>query len=496
MNMEKYILQMEGITKGFPGVKALDGVDLKLKEGSVMALLGENGAGKSTLMKILSGVYTKDSGTIFFEGQNLEVKNPRDAQEKGIAIIHQELNLIPQLSIGENIFLGREPLKVGGLIDWKKLYEDSQKLIAQLGLEYSPKKLVEDLSVAEQQLVEVAKALSMDSKVIIMDEPTDALMDAEVERLFSIIKKLKSENKSVVFISHRLKEIFEICDEVTIIRDGKYVGSKLVEEITEDQIIEMMVGRKLTEQFPRVEVEAGKMMLEVKNLKNKYLKDISFDLKEGEILGIAGLVGSKRTELAKTLYGVYHKESGNVILDGKEINPKTPKEALDSGIVYISEDRKQEGLILELSIRENMTISSLDTFKKSFGMIDKSKEEKTVQTYISKMSIKTPTMNQLIKNLSGGNQQKVAIAKGLMRNPKVLILDEPTRGVDVGAKKEIYELINELKKEGKSIIVISSEMPEILGISDRIIVMHEGSLKGILYTKDASQEKIMGCALQ
>ncbi|WP_099187500.1 ribose ABC transporter ATP-binding protein RbsA [Tepidibacter mesophilus] len=492
--MKKPILEMRGITKEFPGVKALDGVDLKLYTGKVMALLGENGAGKSTLMKILSGVYKKNDGEIYYEGQKIELRGPKDAQEKGIAIIHQELNLIHQLTIGENIFLGREPLNSFGKIDWSKLYKDSEVLLKKLRVDKSPKELLGSLSLGEQQMVEIAKALSLNAKIIIMDEPTDALTDKETVSLFKVINELKNEDKAIVYISHRLKEIFEICDDITILRDGKYVGEEKVSKLDEDKVIEMMVGRKLTEQFPKINTSTGETVLKVSNLSNQYVKDINFEVKKGEILGISGLMGAGRTELAKTLYGAISKNTGEIFINGKKVSINSPKEGLKEAIAYVCEDRKSEGLILGLSVKENMTISSLDKISTVFK-IDKTKEESNVKDYINKMSIKTPSINQIIKNLSGGNQQKVAIAKAIMTEPEVLILDEPTRGVDVGAKKEIYDLINILKEQGKAIIMISSEMPEILGMSDRILVLHEGKITGEFNMNDATQEKIMKSAV-
>jgi ribose transport system ATP-binding protein len=490
----KPILQMKDIIKVFPGVKALDGVNLELYTGRVMALLGENGAGKSTLMKILSGVYKKDGGEIYYEGRLEDIKGPKDAQIKGIAIIHQELNLIPHLTIGENIFLGREPKTAFGNINWSKLYKESDELLKKLNVNKSSKDLLGSLSVGQQQMIEIAKALSLNAKIIIMDEPTDALTDKETESLFEVINELKKDGKAIVYISHRLKEIFEICDDITVLRDGKYVGEAKVVDFTEDKIIEMMVGRKLTEQFPRVDVKIGDVVLEVKNLSNEYVNNVSFNVKSGEILGIAGLMGCGRTELAKTIYGHIKKQSGEIYIRGNKTENKSAKDGLSNGIAYVSEDRKGDGLILGLSVKENITISSLDKLISS-GKIDKTKESKEVKDYIGKMNIKTPTQNQIIKNLSGGNQQKVAIAKALMTNPQVLILDEPTRGVDVGAKKEIYDLINEFKKEGKAVIMISSEMPEILGISDRVLVLSEGRVSGEFDIKDATQENIMKSAV-
>lgn len=495
--IEKPILSIQNICKSFPGVKALDGVNLDLYEGRVTALLGENGAGKSTLMKIISGVYTKDSGEIVYEGQPVIFKNPREAQLRGITIIHQELNLIKELSIAENIFLGREPKGPIGNILWKQLYSEAQVLIHRLGLMCSPKTLVGKLSIAEQQLVEIAKAISFNTKVIIMDEPTDALTESETKRLFDLIRDLRAENKAVVFISHRLEEIFEICDDLTILRDGKPVCEAKVSDFTQAMIIENMVGRKLEDQYPFVPaITGGEAVLKVEGLTNEHVKNVSFTLSAGEVLGISGLVGSGRTELAKTLFGLYPIDQGTALLCGKKVQFKSPSEALKEGLVYISEDRKSEGLVLGLSVSQNMTLSSLDKLVGPIGRIDAKKESGVVSEYIQKMSIKTPSQNQIIKLLSGGNQQKVAIAKGILNQPKVLILDEPTRGVDVGAKKEIYEIINQLKASGVAVIVISSEMPELLGISDRIMVVHEGQNKGILQRHEASQEKIMKCALQ
>jgi len=492
--MQQPILQMKGIIKEFPGVKALDGVNLELYEGSVMGLMGENGAGKSTLMKILSGVYKKNGGEIYYKGNLEDIKGPKDAQEKGIAIIHQELNLIHDLTIGENIFLGREPKGTFGKINWNKLFKDADELLEKLNITTSSKELVGKLSIGQQQMVEIAKALSLNAKIIIMDEPTDALTDKEAESLFNVINELKNEGKSIVYISHRLKEIFQICDYITVLRDGKYVGQENVCNINEDTMIEMMVGRKLTDQFPKQEVNIKDVVLEVKNLNNEYVHDISFNVKSGEIVGIAGLMGAGRTELAKTIYGYFKKDSGEIYIDGKKIENKSCKDGLKNGIAYVSEDRKGDGLILGLSVKENMSISSLNNISSGIS-ISKSKELEVVKDYIQKMNIKTPSENQIIKNLSGGNQQKVAIGKALITNPKLLILDEPTRGVDVGAKKEIYDLINEFKKEGKSVIMISSEMPEILGMSDRILVLSEGKLSGEFDREEATQEIILKSAV-
>lgn len=492
--MQQPILQMKNIVKEFPGVKALDGVNLELYEGKIMGLMGENGAGKSTLMKVLSGVYKKDGGEILYKGKVEDIKDTKDAQEKGIAIIHQELNLIDDLTIGENVFLGREPKKAFGKIDWNKLHSDAQILLNKLNVKSSSKDLLGSLSIGQKQMVEIAKALSLNAKIIIMDEPTDALTDKETESLFKVINELKKEGKSIVYISHRLKEIFELCDYITVIRDGKYVGQENVCDIDEDRMIEMMVGRKLTEQFPKIDSKIGDTIFQVKNLKNKYVDDISFEVKAGEIVGIAGLMGAGRTELAKTIYGYYKKQSGEIYVKGKKVENKSSRDGLKNKIAYVSEDRKGDGLILGLSVKENMSISSLDKVSSIFK-VDKKKELEEVESYIEKMKIKTPSENQIIKNLSGGNQQKVSIGKALMTSPEVLILDEPTRGVDVGAKKEIYDLINEFKKQGKAVIMISSEMPEILGMSDRILVLSDGKLTGEFSKEEASQELILKSAV-
>ena len=492
--MEK-ILELKGVTKEFPGVKALDGVNLSIYKGRSMALLGENGAGKSTLMKVMTGIYQPNSGSIFLNGKEQHFSGPRDSQNAGLAIIHQELNLIPQMTIGENIFLGREHTVRGGKIDWKLLYKEADMLLKKLNLPFSSKKLVSELSVGQQQLVEIAKALSQNAKIIVMDEPTDALTATETDSLFKVIKELTEEGKSIIYITHRLEEVFKICHDVTILRDGKFIVEKPIRDITEEQIIEYMVGRKLTDQFPRVITEKGDVTLEVKNLTSDKVNNVSLSINAGEIVGIAGLMGAGRTELAQTIYGALPRTGGQLFVDGKEINPHSPKDALAAGIAYVSEDRKKDGLVLGLSVRYNMSLSSLSDFQKGSIKLDEASEQSQVDSYVSAFKIKTPSIDQIIKNLSGGNQQKVAIAKALMTKPKVLILDEPTRGVDVGAKKEIYDLINSLKQEGLSIIVISSEMPEVMGISDRIVVMYNQEITGTFPIEEATQERIMKCAI-
>ncbi|WP_341496310.1 ribose ABC transporter ATP-binding protein RbsA [Photobacterium damselae subsp. damselae] len=492
--MTQPILALEGIEKAFPSVKALDNACLNVYPGRVMALMGENGAGKSTLMKVLTGIYSKDAGEVRYQGAPVHFHGPRHSQEAGISIIHQELNLIPELTIAENIFLGREKTNAFGGIKWAEMYREADALLKRLNVKHSSRQLLGELSLGEQQMVEIAKALSFKSQVIIMDEPTDALTDTETESLFNVINELRSEGCGIVYISHRLKEIFEICDDITVLRDGKFIGECRVADTDEDGLIEMMVGRRLDEQYPRIAVKHGTTCLEVKNLTGSGINDVSFTLDRGEILGISGLMGAGRTELMKVIYGALTRESGDVILDGKIINPISPQDGLANGIAYISEDRKGDGLILGLSVKENMSICALEQLSNGIK-IDQQQEVIAVEDFIRLFNIKTPTRDQIIGNLSGGNQQKVAIAKGLMTKPKVLILDEPTRGVDVGAKKEIYQLINQFKADGMSIILVSSEMPEVLGMSDRILVMHEGRISGEFTPEEANQEKLLACAV-
>lgn len=488
MNMSK--LSIKNISKQFPGVKALDSVSLNAYAGEAMALMGENGAGKSTLIKILAGIYTRDEGNIFIDGKEADIKTVKDSQKYKIAIIHQELNLIPNLTVAENIFIGREPVKKFNIVDKEKMIKGAGQYLQELGVTISPESLVSELSIAAQQMVEIAKAISENAEIIVMDEPTDALTDKEVETLFKVIRSLKKQNKAIIYISHRIGEIFEICERTTILRDGQLIGEREISNLTEDEVIQMMVGRSLTEQFPYVKVESEEVILEVEELCNEFFENISFQLKKGEVLGIAGLVGSGRTELAKTIYGTHVAKRGNIRMYGKSIDCHKVFSGLEHGIAYVSEDRKKDGLVLSMSVKENMSLSSMKIFRTIFG-VNKKKEVEYSEHFKKKMNIKTPNMEQKIKNLSGGNQQKVSIAKCLMTEPDVLILDEPTRGIDVGAKYEIYELINQMKKEEKGIIVISSEMPELLGISDRIIIMHEGRKKGELLRDEFSQEKIM-----
>ncbi|AJC68257.1 MULTISPECIES: ribose ABC transporter ATP-binding protein RbsA [Dickeya] len=489
------LLQLQGITKTFPGVKALSGAALNVYPGKVMALVGENGAGKSTMMKVLTGIYRRDAGSIQFLGKDVDFSGPKASQEAGIGIIHQELNLIPQLTIAENIFLGREFTNRLGRIDWKRMYDEADKLLKRLNLRYDSRRLVGELSIGDQQMVEIAKVLSFESRVIIMDEPTDALTDTETASLFSVIRELQAQGCGIVYISHRLKEIFEICDDVTVFRDGQFIGERAVSELQEDSLIEMMVGRKLEDQYPRLNQAPGDVRLQVSELSGPGVNNVSFTLRKGEILGVAGLMGAGRTELMKVLYGALPRTHGSVSLDGENIVARSPQDGLASGIVYISEDRKRDGLVLGMSVKENMSLTALRYFSNAAGSLRHGDEQQAVGDFIRMFNIRTPSMSQPIGLLSGGNQQKVAIARGLMTRPKVLILDEPTRGVDVGAKKEIYQLINQFKQEGLSIILVSSEMPEVLGMSDRIIVMHEGHLSGEFPIEQATQEALMAAAV-
>ncbi len=488
--MEK-ILEMKNISKAFYGVQALNNVDFSVLRGETHILLGENGAGKSTLVKILSGAYHKDAGEIFFDGEQIEISTPLDAQRKGISIIYQEFNLIPGLSVAENIFLGREPVKGNRLINWRVLNENAKAILDKLHADVSPTALVATLSVAEQQFVEIAKALSFGAKLIIMDEPSATLTPAEIDRLFAVIRDLKRAGVSIIYISHHLDEIFEIGDRVTVLRDGELVATDDIKNLTKDMIIRWMVGRDLTNTYPPRTTTPGEVVLEVQNLSRRgELHDISFHLRRGEILGIAGLVGSGRTELVRALYGADPIDRGEIKLHGRTLAIKTPKESIKNGIGFLPEDRKQEGLVLEQSVKNNVTLANLVKVVKN-GIISGSAEKAAVDEYVRNLGIRTVNQQVLIKNLSGGNQQKVVLAKWLFTDSDILIFDEPTRGIDVGAKYEIYQLMNRLTEQGKSVIMVSSELPEIIGMSDRVLVLHNGRITGE-YTRDQfDQELIM-----
>ena len=493
--MGDVILTMKGIDKSFPGVHALDHVDLEVRKGEVHALMGENGAGKSTLMKVLTGIYHKDAGTITYEGKEVEFTNPREAQDAGIVIVHQELNMMGHLTVAQNIFIGREYMN-GKLIDDKKMNEEAKKLFDQLGINIDPKETMSRLTVGKQQMCEIAKAISHYAKVIIFDEPSAALTEAEIEELFKIIRDLRDKQMGIVYISHRMDEIKVITDRVTVMRDGGYVGTLITKDSTKDDIINMMVGRVIYED-PKTESQVAPdapVVLKVEHLNaGRMVKDVSFELHKGEILGFSGLMGAGRTETARALFGADPKDSGDIYVNGQKVDIKTPQDAVKCGIGYLSEDRKRFGIVVDKTVAENSTMASMENFMKGI-FIDKKKEKDTAQEYVEALKTKTPSVDQLVVNLSGGNQQKVVIAKWLVRNCDILIFDEPTRGIDVGAKSEIYHLMNELVAEGKSIIMISSEMTEILRMSDRIVVMCEGRKTGELGIEEATQERIMHAA--
>ena len=484
---------MKGITKTFPGVVALDNVDLQVKPGTIHALIGENGAGKSTLMKVLNGVYPATSGEIYLDGEKLELKDVKDAQEKGISIIYQEFNLINTLTVAENIFLGR--YNGASKVKWKELREKAKELLATLGFDFDVNKIVGHLSTAEKQLVEIAKALSFNAKVIVMDEPTSSLTEKEVDMFFPIIERLKQNGITVIYISHKLDEIYRLCDNVTIMRDGKVTGNSEVNKISRDEIIEKMVGRSLDMEYPPRTATPGDVMLEVKNLcRRDELKNISFELHKGEILGIAGLVGAGRTELAEAIFGADPADSGDILINGEKVEIKSTISGKKHSIGLVTEDRKETGLVLPMTVSQNITVTDLDQACDGI-LLNKKKEKDAADKYVESLKIKTPSIEQTLVNLSGGNQQKVALAKWLYTDSDILILDEPTRGIDVGAKFDIYCLMNELTERGKAIIMISSELPEVIGMADRIIVMHGGEIKGELSGEDMTAEAVMKLAI-
>jgi ribose transport system ATP-binding protein len=488
-------LEMRHISKQYPGVRALDDVSLAVGAGEIHALLGENGAGKSTLMKILAGAQSKDQGEILLGGVSVHIDSPQKAMDLGISIIYQEFNLVPYLSAGENIYLGREPRGVlPGFVDFKTLYKNAQEVIDSLGVQFDARTPVNQLSVAQQQMVEIAKATSKKSKIIVMDEPSATLTDHELKSLFDLARKLKSEGVSIVYISHRLEEVFEVCDRATIMRDGHWIATKDVVDLTREEIIKLMVGRELKDAIPKVAAKLGPPALTVKNInRSGVLHDISFTVHQGEVVGLAGLVGAGRTETARVIFGADQLTSGTIEIFGKPVKVRNPQDAIKHGIGLVTEDRKQQGLVLGMAVRENNPLANLDVLS-VLGFIKRPEENRVAEKYRNDLSIKTPSIEQTVQNLSGGNQQKVVLAKWLFTGSKVLIFDEPTRGIDVGAKSEIYKLMNELAAQGVAIIMISSELPEILGMSDRILVMHEGRITGELTRAEATQEKIMHLA--
>jgi inositol transport system ATP-binding protein len=493
----EYLLEVANVRKAFPGVLALDDVSFRLKRGHVHALMGENGAGKSTLMKIISGIYTPDSGSFKLKGQEIKLASPLDALRYGIAMIHQELNLMGYMTVAENIWIRREPLNALGFVRHDEMRRQTRALFERLDIGIDPETEVRDLSVASRQMVEIAKAVSYDSDILIMDEPTSALTDREVEHLFKIIRTLKAQGKGIVYITHKMNELFEIADEVSVFRDGHFVGEHAAADVTRDQIIHLMVGREITQMFPKETVPIGDVALSVKNLSLEgRFRDISFDLRKGEILGFAGLVGSGRSNVAETLFGVTPATSGTIAIDGKEIAIRSPGVAMDSGMAFLTEDRKESGCFLLLDVMANMQIALLRHGHAVAGFVKEREIEALCQQQKARLRVRTPDLEEPVLNLSGGNQQKVLIARWLMTKPRILILDEPTRGIDVGAKAEIHKLISELAGQGVAVMMISSEMPEVLGMSDRILVMHEGRMTGIVDRKDANQVRIMELASQ
>ena len=500
--MAEYRLEMRGVSKSFPGVKALDKVNLKIRPGTVHALMGENGAGKSTLMKCLFGIYHMDEGEVFVDGQKVEIQNPDEALHKGLAMVHQELQPIPARTIAENMYLGRFPVKSFGpikVIDHKTMNEEAKKWLENVKMPFDPRKKLGHLSISQMQSIEIAKAVSQEAKLIILDEPTSSLTDNEVEALFRIVRDLRDRGVSFVFISHKMAELRQISDDITIMRDGCYVGTWEMKNISDDEIVKQMVGRELTNIYPPLDNNPGDVLLEVNNftsIHDSSFKNCSFKLRKGEILGFGGLVGAQRTELMEAIFGIRHTVSGEVKLNGKTLDIKRPQDAINNGIGMITEDRRGSGILGCLSIADNVSIASLNQYLEAGIKLNKKKIEELVQDNVSKLSIKTPSSKTLIQSLSGGNQQKVIISRWLANNPDVLIMDEPTRGIDVGAKYEIYQIMIDLAKQGKGIIMISSEMPELLGVSNRVMVMCNGKITGEISGNEMTQENVMHYATQ
>ncbi|NJI11955.1 galactose/methyl galactoside ABC transporter ATP-binding protein MglA [Aeromonas veronii] len=492
----EWLLEMIDVSKSFPGVKALDNVNLRVRPHSVHALMGENGAGKSTLLKCLFGIYEKDQGKIFFKGQEINFTSSKEALENGVSMVHQELNLVLQRTVMDNMWLGRYPTK-GWFIDHGKMYDDTKRIFDELDIDIDPKVKVATLSVSQMQMIEIAKAFSYDAKIVIMDEPTSSLTEKEVNHLFKIINKLKEKGCGIVYISHKMEEIFQLCDEITILRDGQWVATQPLKGMTMDQIIGMMVGRELTQRFPEKTNQPKEVILEIEHLTAKNqpsIQDVTFNLHKGEILGIAGLVGAKRTDIVETLFGIRDRSQGSIKLHGKEVANHNAHEAIRNGFALVTEERRSTGIYSRLDIAFNSLIANMDSYKGSMGLLSDNKMKSDTQWVIDSMRVKTPTQQTHIGSLSGGNQQKVIIGRWLLTQPEILMLDEPTRGIDVGAKFEIYQLILELAKKDKGIIIISSEMPELLGITDRIMVMSNGRVAGIVNTKETDQSEILRLA--
>jgi len=492
---QSVILDVKQVSKEFPGVRALDAVDLALKKGEVHALIGENGAGKSTLIKILAGVYTKDAGEILFDGSPAVIDSASDSLNLGIKVVFQELSLIQHMTIGENVFLESFPLKKNKTIDWDTLYSRTSEILKSIGLDLNPKTRVYKLTVSQQQMVEIARALSHEAKVVIMDEPTSALTPNEIRFLFDVIRKLRDRGIGILYVTHKLEEVMEVCERVTVLRDGKRISSREVNKTTSDELVTDMVGRSIKTLFPKTHTGKGKVVLTVERLSTgKKLRDVSFKVHAGEVVGIFGLMGAGRTELAKAMFGLDPIDGGTITVDGQMLKPGSTAHSTKLGIGYLTEDRKEEGLVLQMSVSQNITLPSLDEFS-SFGYIRTKQEIERAKEFVDKFSIKTPSLRQKVMYLSGGNQQKVLLARWLMKKLKVIILDEPTRGIDVGAKAEIHRLIDQLADEGLAVVVMTSEMPELLGVSDRIIVMCDGRITGEFDRKDAKMETILEAAI-
>lgn len=487
-------IEMKGINKAFGSNQVLHDAGFVLEDGEVHALMGENGAGKSTLMKILTGVYKKDAGTITIDGKEVYFKNPQEAEKAGIVFIYQELNVLYDLTVEENLFMGKEITKFFGICDKKAMRAKAQEVMEKMGVNIPVDAVMSDLSVGQQQMVEICKALMVDAKVLIMDEPTAALTERETESLFKVMKSLREKDVSIVYISHRMEEIFELCDRITILRDGSYIGTEKISEIDMDGVVRMMIGREIGERFPKRDVKIGDVVLRVECLTREGLfHDVSFDVRAGEVLGVAGLMGAGRTEIMRAIFGCIPKDQGNIYIEGQKVRIKNPEQAIKAGIGFITEDRKTEGLLLEKSISDNIEIANLKTVSQK-GVLSRKKEKDLVKKEIEEFHIKCFGPWHECNNLSGGNQQKVVLAKWIATNPKILILDEPTRGVDIGAKKEIYNVINQMAAQGVAVVMVSSELPEVLGMSDRIMVVREGEVRGVLDGKAADQEKIMTLA--
>ena len=490
--MSEYILEMIDVSKNFPGVQALKNVSFRLRPGTVHALMGENGAGKSTLMKCLIGLYQMNGGKVLLRGEEVHIKNPAEAAKAGIAMIHQELSTVNERSVAENLFLGRQPLKAGLFVDHKAMYKQARELLDGLGMPISPYEKMGNLTVAKMQMVEIAKAISYNSDVVIMDEPTSALTTKEVEQLFEIIASLKAKGVAIIYISHKMDEIFRISDDITVFRDGAMVGTGAAKDFDIQSLIKMMVGRDLDEMYPKIDCEIGEEVMRVEHLSaGDAFSDVSFTLHRGEILGFAGLVGAGRTELLETLFGLRHKTGGKVFIKGRETHIASPADATKYGLAMLTEDRRRTGIIPVSTVKDNIIVANLRAYVNALRLMSKRKMQRDADEYVKKLNIRTTGTEVRVQDLSGGNQQKVLVARWLLTNPDILLVDEPTRGIDVGAKAEIHSLITQMANDGKAIIMVSSEMPEVLGMCDRMLIMHEGRMTGILSREEATQERIM-----